>query len=358
MNVHVLHERDLTFSAVDASDVDLRPGGEHQRALVADARRRLAEPGRTDEHAAWTAIAVLGSARMGEAYEPEPAPLAALVDWLGEDLARPLMFWFLLYKIAPGVMGSLAMAMLRTRPEAVGVPYAASLMAKGDVRAELQRRVATHPLDGVREYYFALLGKHRRLVPPGSISSEEFAPEVLAEVLHAGITDTVPAVRERALAAAFGRNVVAMVRDDVLRCLDDDVMDVRQYAIVALGILDDPASLACIVDKLEHGSQPEVASAISALARRPDGLARVLALASDDRPWVRRHLLGALANVSAPMTDEQIATLSRIVIHDDLPAIIDRHLERTRRGGPEHGPDGNWFVVRAASPDEPPAPGS
>ena len=168
----------------------------------------------------------------------------------------------------------------------------------------------------------------------------------------------MPAVRERALAAAFGRNVVAMVRDDVLRCLDDDVMDVRQYAIVALGTLDDPASRACIVAKLEHGSQPEVASAISALARRPDGLARVLALASDDRPWVRRHLLGALANVSAPMTDEQIAALSRVVIHDDLPAIIDRHLERTRRGGPEHGPDGNWFVVRAASPDEPPAPGS
>ena len=193
MNIHVTHEADFTFPDVTGVDADLRPDGAHLRAVVMEARRKLCDATLASEWAAWTVVAVLGSARLGEPFQPPRAALDALVDWAREEVSAPLLFWFFLADLAPGAVLSLGLAILGPRPGAVGMLQGAYLAVKGEVRAELQRLVATHPLVGVREYYFALLGKHRRLVPPGSISNDEFAPEVLAGILHAGITDTVPA---------------------------------------------------------------------------------------------------------------------------------------------------------------------
>lgn len=148
-------------------------------------------------------------------------------------------------------------------------------------------------------------------------------------------------------------NLVVDVRAAVLSRLDDPDEGVRQYAIVALGTLDDAESRARLVATLEAGSRPEVTSAIWALARRADGLARVLTLATDDRDWVRSELLYALAAVAAPMTDEQIAELTVAVTDERSVRVVERHLDRTRRGAPEYGSDGGRFVVRAASGDPP-----
>lgn len=221
-------------------------------------------------------------------------------------------------------------------------------MAPDEIRVRGERRLATYPRDSVREHYFALVGQHRPLLSPGAIRADRLHPDSLADVLRAGITDAVPAVRERAIAVAIGMNVVRVVRDEVLGCLSDEHERVRHYAIVALGTLDDCESLARIVDKLERGTQPEMSSAIWALARRPDGLARALALAPDSRDWVRQELLYAVAGVAAPMTDVQIAAF-RLTIEDErVTRVIERHLDRTRRGVPEYGPDSGMFVVRAA----------
>ncbi len=221
-------------------------------------------------------------------------------------------------------------------------------MAPADIRAQCERRLATDPRDSVREHYFALMGQHRRLLPPGAITLDGFPPEALVDVLRAGVTDVVPAVRERAIAAAYGLGKVKLVRDEVLACLAHAHEGVRQYAIVALGLLDDAETLARLVALLERGSQAEATSAIWALARRPDGLARALTLVTDTRPWVRFELLHAIADAAAPMTDAQIAATTAAMAADDrVPRAIDHHLERTRRGGREYGPDGGVFVVRS-----------
>lgn len=81
---------------------------------------------------------------------------------------------------------------------------------------------------------------------------------------------------------------------------------------VALGIASDAASRALLLDALERGEQKEATSAIWALARRPDGIQRVLGLVGDARPWVMPEVIDAIAEVSAPVTDEQLAAVARL----------------------------------------------
>jgi HEAT repeat protein len=183
-------------------------------------------------------------------------------------------------------------------------------------------------------------------VPPGSIDVRIFEPDGPTDVLRRGIADPVKSVRERAIAAAYGMNVVELVRDDLLSRLDDPDMDVRQYAIVALGVLVDSESRRRLVEKLEHGTKEETTSAISALARRRDGLARVLEMVTDGRAWVRDEVLHAIAEVATLMADEQVEKLRQTIQDAALPRVIARHLERARDGGREYGSDGGLFVLR------------
>lgn len=356
MKISVLHPGDpefpgdLEFPTVDHPDVDLR-GPDDRRPLIEDARGKTSRATAPQERAAWATVAIMGSARDGHVHDPGSEALGALVDWMREDVSRTLIFWLTLHAILPRAVPDLTRAILTIGPDAVGSVNFATAVVQGETRAEIRRQLATHALDSVREYYFALLGQHRRLVPPGSTPTNHFEPGLLAEVLRSGVTDTVAKVRERAIAAAYGMNAIALVRDEVMAATDDPVMDVRQYALVALGILDDDASLARLRDRLHHGTQPEMTSAIWALARRRDGLGDVLSLVSDDRVWLRHELLRALAEVAAPMTDAQLDAVRAAIADPDLDRLLDRHLDRTRRGGREHGSDGQWIAVRTRPPE-------
>src|SRR5690606_22942984 len=106
---------------------------------------------------------------------------------------------------------------------------------------------------------------------------------------------------------------------------------------------------AILIDRLEHGSQADIKSAIWALARRHDGVQRVLRLADDPRPWIEEELLGAIAEVSAPLTDEQLGDLAKKTRSRAFDRLRERHLARTRRGAPEKGPDQRIQYVERAS---------
>ena len=349
MKIHVVDREGLKFPAVTSPDVDLRVDVDQLRQIVATAQRNLRAADLDAERAAWAVVAIMGQALVGEFHPTEPAALAAVGAWMRGNLVGTNLFWYLLNRTLPSAAVELAMAIIAACPTAVAWARGAADWADSDQRAEVERRIAVYPLDSVREHYFALLGKHRRLLPPGAIPTKDFTPEVLTDVLRAGVTDRVAAVRERAIAAAIGMNVVGLVRSEVIARVDDESTDVRQYALVALGTLDDAASLARLHDTLERGTQEETTSAIFGLARRPDGLARVLTLATDSREWVITELLGALADVSAPMTDDQIAALTAALDDPRLPRALERHIRRAREGGPEYGADGGWFVVRSGA---------
>jgi hypothetical protein len=163
----------------------------------------------------------------------------------------------------------------------------------------------------------------------------------LDRLLSMGLADSGHQVRARAIALAYGTGSVEG-HCDQMRALAsrDPEQGVRQYALVALGVLNDAGSRALLVDRLEHGSQEESTSALWVLARRPDGIARVLALAGDKRQWLIDELVHAVAEAAAPLNDDQLGDLRERVSSPELAGMIQRHIDRTRRGAPEMGPDG------------------
>jgi hypothetical protein len=249
----------------------------------------------------------------------------------------------------PALLARLFDQIIELRPDAISIPLGGSVFLGQIAREQMFERVASDARDEVRGHFFALLGGHRRLVPPGTITIRNAAPETMARILKRGINDQAPKVRERALALAYGLGFVDRVREEVLAHVADPEPDVRQYALVALGVLDDETSRDALVDRLERGSQLEATSAIWALARRRDGVERVLALASDARPWVRSELLGAFAEVSAPLTDAQIDRLRDEIASPGFERSHERHIARTRHGAPEIGPDARFTYSRKSS---------
>lgn len=213
--------------------------------------------------------------------------------------------------------------------------------------------LAADPRAESRVGLFSALGHDRRLVPPASIRWD-IPVEVIQRLLQLGLVDAVPKVRERALALAYGLGRVRELGSRVVELTADPDEDVRCYALIALGVLDDRVSHGILVDRLQHGTVPEATAAIWALARRPDGLPDVLALlAPNPRAWVTNEALGAIQHVSAPLTDEQVAMLRRTVVDPALPRVLEHHLWRTRDPhGAEVGPDGQ--VEYRLTPDNVP----
>ncbi len=231
-------------------------------------------------------------------------------------------------------------AIVNQHPEAVAVAINGSITL-GARRAAILERIANDPRPQVREHLFALLGTHRRLLPPGSLELTNVDQDALDRILSAGFADSEHKVRERAIALAYGAGNIEQHRDRVCALASQDPeQGVRQYALVALGLLNDPESRAQLIDRLEHGSQEESTAALWALARRPDGVARVLALASDERQWVVDELVQAVAEVAAPLSDDQLGQFRERVSSAGLAGTIQRHIGRTRGGAPEMAPDG------------------
>jgi hypothetical protein len=211
-------------------------------------------------------------------------------------------------------------------------------------------------LDAVRRhYFFEVATNFHRLVVPKSLNPF-CASEVMLEILHQSLQDPVTAVRERAIVYTYGLGWVDQMASHIIDLTRDESQDVRQYALVALGIATDDASMQILLKTLEIGSKPEMQSSIWALARRQGGLERLLSMLNDDRAWVIDDVLGAIKWVSLPLTDQQIASVQQLVEstgdREMLPSIIGHHLWRTRDPqGKEFPPDRR--ITYALSPEPP-----
>lgn len=211
-------------------------------------------------------------------------------------------------------------------------------------RERALEELARHPRDEIREHFFALLCEHRRLSPPGTIELAQGAESEFSRLLSIGMRDSNARVRERAIAAAYGLGLVPRVHEAVIALSSDADVGVRQYAIIALGVLDDEVSREVLHRVLHGTSDKETTSAIWAAARRQDLIEEVIGMAGDGRDWVNNELLGAFAEVSVALTDEQISELQRRTNFPRFAPLRDRHIARTRRGQPEVGPDNQIYI--------------
>lgn len=257
---------------------------------------------------------------------------------------RGLIVGMTLSYISQVAFDEFVLAIAAGNDDVTSTVHALAAQASPDVRRDALTSLARHPLRDIREHLFALLGKHHRLLPPASIE-HHYPADVYVAFLAMGLNDTDSKVRQRAIAAAYGLGLAPHLREHVLALLNDPDIAVRQYAIVALGVFDDDMSRNKLASLLREGSVEEVTSAIWAAARRRDLIEDVLAMAGDVREWVNNDLLGAFAEVSVPLTDEQIAALERRTNSAEFTQLRDRHIERTRRGQPELGPDNRIHVV-------------
>jgi hypothetical protein len=187
---------------------------------------------------------------------------------------------------------------------------------------------ARHRREEVRFHLFRLLARNRPLPDPGSLKAT-LAPDATLAIVQAGLADPSPRVRQRALAYAYGLGRVPGA--EILRALASERdPDTRACALLALGLLDDPASLATLVHAFEQGEAAETHAAVWALARRSDGVARVLAAVEDARPEVRPEAIGAIMHVSAPLSDAQLAWLGAPERAPEARAAVQAY--RRRRG--------------------------
>ncbi len=192
---------------------------------------------------------------------------------------------------------------------------------------------ARHRREDVRFTLFKMLSSSRALPDPGSLATG-FSDDTITRLLRAGITDPSPRVRERAVAYGYGIGRVAAVRAELVAALSPATLNpdetCRAYELLALGVLDGADTLAVLTRAFEHGSAAEVTAATWALARRPDGIARVVAAVEDPRPEVRPEAIGAIMHVSEPLTAEHTAWLTS---PDRAPDVRQAAEHNQRRSG-------------------------
>lgn len=269
-------------------------------------------------------VEVLARALAGSVETFAGSHLQAAARWAKGTLRGGSMLLAALMEIDEHALAVFLARVVAEVPEAIALAISGTLMFSAERTGAMMRAIAHDPRANVREHLFALLGTHRRLVPPGSLRPPRMPEDVLDAILQRGMTDEVHTVRQRAIAYAYGVGAVERMRDVVVAATRDPDVDVRQYALVALGVLGDEGSLRILRDALCSGSVPETTSAIWALARRKDGIADVTALGEDQRAWVR----------------------------DEVRHALHELVERPRRGLAERGPDGQiTAIVRAQSVD-------
>ena len=192
---------------------------------------------------------------------------------------------------------------------------------------------ARHRREAVRFTLFKLLSGGRALPDPGSLTTG-FSDDTITGLLRAGITDPSPRVRERAIAYGYGIGRVAAVRAELIAALSPATLDpdetCRAYELLALGVLDGADTLALLTRAFEHGAPVEATAATWALARRPDGIARVVAAVDDPRPEIRPEAIGAIMHVSGPLAAEHAAWLAS---PDRAPDVRQAVEHNQRRGG-------------------------
>jgi hypothetical protein len=259
-----------------------------------------------------------GLRRLADAITAGPAEITrVLLPRVAEDAAAAERA--LLRLVAGEIPGGLTPGLigLHFLPPARRDAQLLRLMAEGEEAARVR--------------VLELAARNQKLPPPGSLRPD-YPAETEDRLLRAGLADPSPRVRERAVAWAYGLGRIAAHRDAILAGLSDADEACRGYCLLALGVLDDPASRARLGDALAHGSAREATAAVWALARRPDGIAAVVASVDDARPDLRREALGAIIHVAVPLDEEALARLQAADRPAEVRAAAARHLARVRGG--------------------------
>lgn len=269
--------------------------------------------------------------------------------WLNREDVRNSLFRSLflapvIREVSPLTLEALVRDLARDDSDMTHVYVSFAGFLAPEARERVLEELARHPRDAIREHFFALLCEHRRLSPPGTIELAQGAEAEFSRLLSIGMHDSNARVRERAVAAGYGLGLVPVLREVVLELCSDPDLGVRQYAIIALGVLDDEPSRELLRRVLRGASEKETTSAIWAAARRRDLIEDVIGMAGDGRDWINNELLGAFAEVSVPLTDEQIAELQRRTKFPQFAPLRERHMARTRRGQPEVGPENQIYI--------------
>ncbi len=291
-------------------------------------------------------LQMLANILAGEAAPLDPARAPLVADWMRGNFRSTALMCMSIVEISEAALEAVLLMIGRVTDDSVALVVNNGMLLHGDRRSSVLMALARDPRAAVRIHLFSLLNVHRRLVPPGTLDARLVPDSIVEPLLARGIGDEHPEVRERAIAYAYGLGVVARVREQVLDRTSDDALAVRCYALVALGVLDDSASFEILVHALGSKQREETKSAIWALARRVEGFERLLPLVKD--PDLAADVLGAVAEVSAPLDDVQLDLLATSVDTPALKNMIRRHIERTRHGAPERGPDSqvDYFVNR------------
>ncbi|MBK9032914.1 MAG: hypothetical protein IPL61_16850 [Myxococcales bacterium] len=345
MNVLVLERDRLLIPGLDLPDIDLRAAAPDRDVVLARAIDG-AHGSDNDERGAWSVIAILAMAATKRAFD-DARLVEWAVAWMEGHRTLSVLVPLVLAEQSPDRMPELLTHVMDRRPRSMAFIVNALLRTPEPYRYPCELLVVRHPDPEVREHFFALLGTHQRLVPPGSLDRSRLSATHGADVLRVGIGDPEPRVRERAIAVAYGIGLVADVRAEILAATDDPDGDVRCYALVALGVLDDAATRGLLIARLGSPVVGEVCAAIAALARRPDGVEVILAGLPDPRPWYNDAAFASIGEVATALDDAALDRLATIAADDRARSMLERHRWRTRHpDGREVGPDGRIEVVR------------
>lgn len=320
--------------------------GRYQSLL--DDPRRLASELQMVGHATDDEIVLgmLARIAVGGALDESKQTLSRLAAWAQENFRSSTIAFAWAARRDGASLAHMLRTMIETVPAVVPFTAGVAVFLSDELKLTVLLTLAGHPSADTREHLFALLGTHRRLVPPGTISVRSMPDSVLIPLLEVGLSDPSPNVRVRAIAYAYGVGAVGKVRPHILRNLFHDDLTVRRYAMICLGVLADAESLEFLRAKLSSPEQGEVVASIWALARRPEGVGFVIEMAG--RADLAEEIMGAIAEVSAPLDDETLARLRGAVYTPTAAQQIERHLDRTRLGAPERGSDGQVdYLVKA-----------
>jgi HEAT repeat protein len=113
--------------------------------------------------------------------------------------------------------------------------------------------------------------------------------------------------------------------DPLIDALSDQSPSLRVNAIVALGLISDPAAIPALIDKLEDTSSSVRLEAAKAMSRFPDTRAidNLLTLCRDTDERIRLAASAALAKIPDNRATEYFVTL----LQDDDPKIVVNALE-------------------------------
>jgi hypothetical protein len=186
-------------------------------------------------------------------------------------------------------------------------------MLPADHRAAFAEELVRDERAQVRAAAFRAWAPARMDVPGQAV---RFVPEhQWDQLLWLGLRDPVPEVRRAAAALMFASDRGAPLVDVLMLLLDpshgSEDRELTYWVTLALGAAHDPRSLERLCAYIDGRDALFAATAVRALAARPDGRARWLAALDDLRPDVHQAAVFALAQIAVDLEPAQLAELGR-----------------------------------------------